>query len=64
MRTPSEVGGHCTQAVYVIVDDADAIHARAVAAGAEILLTLVDQDYGGRGFSVALTLPRQLLRRT
>jgi uncharacterized glyoxalase superfamily protein PhnB len=33
------------------VEDADAHHARAVAAGAEVVADLVDQDYGGRGYS-------------
>lgn len=34
--------------VYVVVEDPDAHHARAVAAGAEIVLPLGDQDYGSR----------------
>ena len=51
MRPPSELGGRCTQGAYAIVDDADAHHARALAAGAEILLALEDQDYGGRGYT-------------
>jgi uncharacterized glyoxalase superfamily protein PhnB len=51
MRPPSELDGHCTQGAYVIVEDADAHHERALAAGAEILLELVDQDYGGRGYT-------------
>ncbi|HJP01390.1 MAG TPA: VOC family protein [Planctomycetota bacterium] len=51
MRPPSELGGRCTQGAYAIVDDADAHHARARAAGAEILLALEDQDYGGRGYT-------------
>jgi uncharacterized glyoxalase superfamily protein PhnB len=37
--------------VYVVVEDADAHHARAVAAGAEIVLPLRDQDYGSRDYS-------------
>ena len=40
-----------TASVYVIVEDADAHHARAVAAGATIFLPLEDQDYGGRAFT-------------
>jgi uncharacterized glyoxalase superfamily protein PhnB len=36
---------------YVIVDDPDAHHARAVAAGAEIVRELVDQDYGSREYA-------------
>ncbi|HEY3261583.1 MAG TPA: VOC family protein [Pseudonocardiaceae bacterium] len=37
--------------VYVIVDDPDAHHERAVAAGAEIVLPLKDEDYGSRGYT-------------
>ena len=51
LRTPSEVGGANTQAPYVIVEDPDAHHAQATAAGAEIVLDIKDQDYGGRGYS-------------
>jgi uncharacterized glyoxalase superfamily protein PhnB len=35
----------------LIASDADAIYARAKAAGAEILLDIKDEDYGGRGFT-------------
>ncbi len=34
--------------IYVVVDDADAHHDRAAAAGAEIVMPVEDQDYGGR----------------
>jgi uncharacterized glyoxalase superfamily protein PhnB len=37
--------------VYVIVDDPDAHHARAVRAGAEIVQPLTDEDYGSRGYT-------------
>jgi len=36
---------------YVVVDDPDAVHERAVAAGAEIIRPLEDTDYGSRDFS-------------
>jgi len=36
---------------YLIVNDADEVYARAKAAGAKIVRDIVDQDYGGRGFS-------------
>lgn len=36
--------------VYVVVDDPDALHDTAVAAGAEIVLELSDKDYGSRDF--------------
>jgi uncharacterized glyoxalase superfamily protein PhnB len=37
--------------IYVIVDDPDAVHDRAKAAGATIVSELVDQDYGSREFA-------------
>jgi uncharacterized glyoxalase superfamily protein PhnB len=46
-KQPGEVGA-ITQTIYVIVPDPDAHHARAKAAGAEILREVTDQDYGGR----------------
>jgi uncharacterized glyoxalase superfamily protein PhnB len=41
-------GGSTT---YVVIDDPDAHHARAVAAGAEIIRPLTDQDYGSREYA-------------
>jgi uncharacterized glyoxalase superfamily protein PhnB len=37
--------------IYVVVDDADAAHARAKAAGADVT-DIVEQDYGSRDFTV------------
>ena len=37
--------------VYVIVDDPDALHDRAKAAGATIVMELTDQPYGSREFA-------------
>jgi uncharacterized glyoxalase superfamily protein PhnB len=51
VKAPGEVGGVGTQSLYVIVDDADAHLARALAAGAEIVLDIEDKDYGGRGYT-------------
>lgn len=48
---PATPGKPVMQSAYVIVPDADAHHARAVAAGAEIVHPLADADYGGRGYS-------------
>ncbi|MEE3326244.1 MAG: VOC family protein [Myxococcota bacterium] len=36
--------------IYIVVPDADAAQARADRAGAEIVMPVEDQDYGGRGF--------------
>lgn len=38
--------------VYVVCDDPDGLHARALAAGATEVRGLVDEDYGSRGFTV------------
>ncbi len=45
---PADVGGRVTASSYVVVDDVDAHHARAVEAGAEVVQPPADQDYGGR----------------
>ena len=39
-------------ACYLVVDDADAVVDAAVAGGATLVQTTVDQDYGGRGGTV------------
>jgi uncharacterized glyoxalase superfamily protein PhnB len=51
IKQPDEIGGAETQSAYLIVSDADAVYARAKAAGAEIVLDIKDEDYGGRGFT-------------
>ncbi|MFF5478514.1 VOC family protein [Streptomyces sp. NPDC012935] len=39
-----------TTGVYVVVDDVDAHHRRAVEQGAEILMPPTDQEYGSRDY--------------
>ncbi len=39
-------------AVYVVCQDADALFARATAAGAEVVRGLADEEYGSRGFTM------------
>jgi uncharacterized glyoxalase superfamily protein PhnB len=51
IKQPDEIGGFETQSVYAIVTNADTIYARAQAAGAEVVVDIKDEDYGGRGFS-------------
>ena len=51
-KTPNELGGFETRSVYIVVPDTDAAHARAVAAGAEIIRPLEDTPYGSREFGV------------
>ena len=48
----SPFGDHAGQGwAYVVVTDPDAHHARAVAAGAEVVYPLTDQPYGSRDYS-------------
>lgn len=51
IKQPDEIGGAETQSAYVVVSDADAVYTHAKAAGAEIVIEIKDEDYGGRGFS-------------
>jgi len=51
MKQPDEIGGAETQSAYLIVSDADLIYQRAKTSGAEIILEIKDEDYGGRGFT-------------
>ncbi len=48
---PPDCGGGNTQSIYLIVDDCDAVYHRAKSAGADIVLDLVEKDYGGKGFT-------------
>src|SRR5215813_6256044 len=51
MKQPDEIGGAETQSCYFLVPDADTHAAMAVAAGAEIVLPVEDDDFGGRGYT-------------
>ena len=51
IKQPDEVGGAETQSAYLVVADADAVYARAKAAGAAIVLDIKDEDHGGRSFT-------------
>lgn len=51
LTLPDDAGGRSTQTVYIIVGNVDAHHAVAAKAGAEIILPLKDEDYGGRSYS-------------
>lgn len=50
LRTPRELGA-VTGGVYAYVPDVDAHHARAAAAGAEMVHPLRDTDYGAREYT-------------
>ncbi len=51
IKQPDEIGGAETQSAYLIVADADAVYARAKAAGATMVIDIKDESYGGRGFT-------------
>ena len=51
MPAPLRFGETGHASLYVVVDDADAHHARAKAAGAEITMELSDKDYGSRDYA-------------
>jgi uncharacterized glyoxalase superfamily protein PhnB len=51
VKPPAELGGLGSQSPYIIVDNADVHYAQAVEAGAEILIDLQDEEYGGRGYT-------------
>lgn len=46
-----DLGGRRTDALYLAVDDPDALHARIKAAGGKIEMELHDTDYGSRDFA-------------
>lgn len=52
-RPDAAVDNVGASAAYLVTDDPDAAFDRAVAAGATVLRAMVEQDYGGRGGSVA-----------
>ena len=51
MVQPAEVGGRETQSQYLVIDEVRAAYQRAKDEGAEILLDLRTEDYGGEHFS-------------
>lgn len=53
VKHPAEIGGFVTQSSYIIIDD-DEIelhYAKAKSNGAEILLELKSEDYGGKNYT-------------
>jgi uncharacterized glyoxalase superfamily protein PhnB len=48
---PDDIGGAECRSVSLIVPDADAVYARAKAAGAPMVFDIEDKPYGGRGFT-------------
>jgi uncharacterized glyoxalase superfamily protein PhnB len=51
MTHPDQIGGAETQSAYVIVADIDAHYRKAKTEGAEIVIDIADQEYGGRVYT-------------
>ena len=47
-KSPLQLDGQNTAGIYMVVEDVDAHYKKAKTAGAEIVLDIADQDYGGR----------------
>ena len=50
-KPPSALGGAVSQSPYIIVENVDEHYAQAVAAGAEIVIEIKGEGYGGRDYS-------------
>lgn len=51
LKTPKDLDGINTQAPYIIVENIDEHYKKAVQEGADILIGIKDEDYGGRGYT-------------
>ena len=51
VKSPSESGALGSQSVYIIVSDVDEHYKTAIAAGAEIVIDIKTEEYGGRAYS-------------
>jgi uncharacterized glyoxalase superfamily protein PhnB len=51
-KSPGELGGAETRSAYIIMPDADAVYAKAKAAGGAIVREIQDTSYGSREFAV------------
>ena len=51
VKSPAESGSIGSQSAYIVVTDVDAHYTKAVAAGAEIVIDIKNEDHGGRAYS-------------
>jgi len=51
IKTPESFKGINTQAPYIVVEEIDEHYKNVVAAGAEIIIEIREEDYGGRGYT-------------
>ena len=50
-QPPNKKGDVVNQSPYILVDEVDQHYENAIAAGAEIVMEIQDQDYGGRDYT-------------
>ena len=51
LNLPKNLEGYNTQTPYFIIENVDEHYKNAKANGAEIVMDIMDEDYGGRGYS-------------
>ncbi len=51
LNLPKNLNGHNTQTSYFIIEHVDEHYKNSKANGAEIVMEIKDEDYGGRGYS-------------
>ena len=51
IKTPQELNGINTVTSYLVIKEIDKHYKHAVQAGAEIIIDIKDEDYGGRGYT-------------
>ncbi|NND77808.1 MAG: glyoxalase [Flavobacteriales bacterium] len=51
VKTTESLNGNNTQAPYIVVDKIDEHYQKAVLAGANILIEIRDEEYGGQGYT-------------
>ena len=50
-RSPTQLEGFNTSSIYMFVEDVDIHYEKTKAAGADIVLDIKEEDYGGRGYT-------------
>ncbi|MEM0517576.1 MULTISPECIES: VOC family protein [Aequorivita] len=51
LNLPKNLNGYNTQTPYFVIENIDAHYKNAIANGAEIIIEIKDESYGGRGYS-------------
>ncbi len=51
VKSPAEMGGFITQSPYIIVEDIDSHYLNAKNCGAEMIVDLKEEDYGGKTYT-------------